>query len=218
MRQQQKSNRARGRGNRKGGGGGNNVNRVYESAGPEGKVRGTPQQIMDKYLSLARDAQTSGDRVTAENFLQHAEHYQRILIQALGSQAERRETAAPDETEDDAEVVQETARTSDDEDAPEESAPAAAAEGQGQSRRRRSRRTDQPAESSGNGAAAEAPGIEGLTTIDTVDGDAGELLVSTEEISSSQPRRRSSNGHAAEDVPGEASNGASDPDAPNVVD
>ena len=72
MRPAQKSNRSRGRNNRKGGGGGggNNLNRVYDSAGPEGKVRGTPQQIIDKYLSLARDAQTSGDRVAAENFLQ----------------------------------------------------------------------------------------------------------------------------------------------------
>lgn len=90
MRPAQKSNRSRGRGNRKGGGGGNNINRVYDSAGPEGKVRGTPQQIIDKYLTLARDAQTSGDRVAAENFLQHAEHYQRILIQAAAAQEQAR--------------------------------------------------------------------------------------------------------------------------------
>lgn len=56
-------------------------------------MRGTPQQIIDKYLSLARDAQTSGDRVTAENFLQHAEHYQRILITATQAQEQvRRDT------------------------------------------------------------------------------------------------------------------------------
>jgi len=88
MRSAQKWNRSRGRGSRKGGG--NNVNRVYDSAGPEGKVRGTPQQIIDKYLTLARDAQTSGDRVTAENFLQHVEHYQRILIQATAAQEQMR--------------------------------------------------------------------------------------------------------------------------------
>ncbi|MEM7528178.1 MAG: DUF4167 domain-containing protein [Pseudomonadota bacterium] len=103
MRPAQKSNRARGRGNRKNGGsGGNNINRVYESAGPEGKVRGTPQQIVDKYLSLARDAQTSGDRVMAENFLQHAEHYQRLLLTALGAQESRRETGAEDDEDDNA--------------------------------------------------------------------------------------------------------------------
>lgn len=69
---------------------GNIVNRVFESAGPEGKVRGTPQQIIDKYLVLARDAQTSGDRVVAENFLQHAEHYIRMLNAAAPQGEERR--------------------------------------------------------------------------------------------------------------------------------
>lgn len=58
---------------------GNNVNRVFDSSGPEGKVRGTPQQIIDKYQQLTRDAQLSNDRVAAENFLQHAEHYTRML-------------------------------------------------------------------------------------------------------------------------------------------
>lgn len=61
---------------------GNVVNRVFDSSGPEGKVRGTPQQIIDKYLILARDAQLSNDRVAAENFLQHAEHYTRMLGEA----------------------------------------------------------------------------------------------------------------------------------------
>ena len=61
---------------------GNIVNRVFDSSGPEGKVRGTPQQIIDKYLVLARDAQLSNDRVAAENFLQHAEHYTRMLNEA----------------------------------------------------------------------------------------------------------------------------------------
>lgn len=113
MRPAQKSNRSRGRGNRKGGGGGgggNNINRVFDSAGPDGKVRGTPQQIIDKYLSLARDAQTSGDRVAAENFLQHAEHYQRILIQANATQEQARREAQEAAT-DQAERNNETAPT-----------------------------------------------------------------------------------------------------------
>ena len=46
---------------------GNVINRVFDSSGPEGKVRGTPQQIIDKYQSLAHDSQLSGDRVSAEN-------------------------------------------------------------------------------------------------------------------------------------------------------
>ena len=68
---------------------GNNINRVFESAGPEGRVRGTPQQIIDKYLSLTYDAQLSGDRVAAENFQQHAEHYSRLLIEAQKELADK---------------------------------------------------------------------------------------------------------------------------------
>ena len=70
---------------------GNIVNRVFDSSGPEGKVRGTPQQIIDKYNQLARDAQLSGDRVLAENFQQHAEHYLRLLSSAQREQEQRRE-------------------------------------------------------------------------------------------------------------------------------
>ena len=52
-------------------------------------MRGTPQQIIDKYNQLARDAQLSGDRVAVENFQQHAEHYLRMLAEAQREQAER---------------------------------------------------------------------------------------------------------------------------------
>jgi hypothetical protein len=69
---------------------GNIINRVFESAGPDGKVRGTPQQIIDKYQALARDAQVSGDRVAAENYSQHAEHYSRLLGEAQRQQMESR--------------------------------------------------------------------------------------------------------------------------------
>ncbi|WP_339107414.1 DUF4167 domain-containing protein [Thioclava sp. GXIMD4216] len=68
---------------------GNIINRVFESSGPEGKVRGTPQQIIDKYLGLARDAQLSNDRVAEQNFLQHAEHYTRLLHEAQREMAQR---------------------------------------------------------------------------------------------------------------------------------
>ena len=68
---------------------GNVINRVFDSAGPEGKVRGTPQQIIDKYQSLAHDSQLSGDRVSAENFQQHSEHYTRLLLQAQKEIAEK---------------------------------------------------------------------------------------------------------------------------------
>ena len=70
---------------------GNIVNRVFDSSGPEGKVRGTPQQIIEKYQTLARDAQLSNDRVAAENFLQHAEHYTRMLAEAQRELAQEQE-------------------------------------------------------------------------------------------------------------------------------
>ena len=70
--------------NRNGGGGGgkpqHNANRAFDSNGPEGvKVRGAAQHVYEKYQQLARDATTSGDRVLAENYLQHAEHYFRVM-------------------------------------------------------------------------------------------------------------------------------------------
>lgn len=69
---------------------GNIINRVFESAGPDGKVRGTPQQIIDKYQALARDAQLAGDRVAGESYLQYAEHYSRLLGEAQRQQMENR--------------------------------------------------------------------------------------------------------------------------------
>ena len=69
----------------------NAVNRVFDSAGPEGKVRGTPQQIIEKYMTFFRDSQLSGDRIAAENFQQHAEHYIRLLSEALREQNEKKE-------------------------------------------------------------------------------------------------------------------------------
>jgi hypothetical protein len=57
----------------------NNPNRAYESNGPDIKVRGSAQTVFEKYQQLARDANSSGDRVLGENYLQHAEHYFRVL-------------------------------------------------------------------------------------------------------------------------------------------
>lgn len=54
-------------------------NQTFESNGPEGKIRGTAQQVLEKYLALGRDASSSGDPIAAEGFYQHAEHYYRLL-------------------------------------------------------------------------------------------------------------------------------------------
>ena len=56
-----------------------NRNHVFDSIGPDLRVRGTSQQLFEKYLQLGRDATSSGDRVMAESYFQHAEHYFRIL-------------------------------------------------------------------------------------------------------------------------------------------
>ncbi|ASV85803.1 hypothetical protein CES85_2388 [Ochrobactrum quorumnocens] len=64
----------------------NPLSRNYESNGPDVKIRGNAQHIAEKYTTLARDAQASGDRVIAENYLQHAEHYNRIIMAAMAQQ------------------------------------------------------------------------------------------------------------------------------------
>src|SRR5437763_1557609 len=60
----------------------NPLSRMYESNGPDIKIRGTASHIGEKYLQLARDAQSSGDPIAAENYYQHAEHYFRLIAAA----------------------------------------------------------------------------------------------------------------------------------------
>jgi hypothetical protein len=74
--------RMRGRNRR----GPNPLTRSYESNGPDVKVRGTAQHIAEKYTQLARDAHLSGDPVAAESYLQHAEHYYRLIAAAVQAQ------------------------------------------------------------------------------------------------------------------------------------
>lgn len=75
MKQGSNSRRARGRGN----GRRQSKNQNFDSNGPDVRVRGNAQQVLDKYLVLARDALAAGDRISSENYFQHAEHYYRIL-------------------------------------------------------------------------------------------------------------------------------------------
>jgi len=72
------------RGRNRGGGGKNHnpLTRVYESNGPDVKIRGTANHVAEKYIQLARDATASGDPVAAENYYQHAEHYFRLIAAA----------------------------------------------------------------------------------------------------------------------------------------
>lgn len=79
-----------------GGGGGDrqplNRNHVFDSSGPDMRLRGTAQQLFEKYLQLGRDATSGGDRVMAESYFQHAEHYFRILNAMNQAAAQHQQT------------------------------------------------------------------------------------------------------------------------------
>jgi hypothetical protein len=110
MRPGQQNRRQRGRNN--GGGGNNNNNnnnqrrhqnplaRSYESSGPDVKIRGNAQHIAEKYAQLARDALSSGDRVLAESYLQHAEHYNRIIAAAMAQMPQQNDHSRRDWDDD----------------------------------------------------------------------------------------------------------------------
>src|SRR5476651_2885178 len=81
----------------------NPLTRSYESNGPDVKIRGNAHHVAEKYLQLARDAHTGGDPVGAENYLQHAEHYYRLIAAAQAAQLQQQNGSArpPGESEDD---------------------------------------------------------------------------------------------------------------------
>jgi hypothetical protein len=102
MRQgQNNSKRSRGRGRKPQ----HSANRAYDSNGPDVKIRGNAAHICEKYQQLARDAISAGDRVTAENYYQHAEHYYRLLMASQqGQEGQQRQQTnlgyRPDEDEE----------------------------------------------------------------------------------------------------------------------
>ncbi len=104
MRQPQNAKRGRGRGRRGNNGGGHNHvpnrNTSYESNGPDVKLRGNAQQLHEKYLALAHDAATSGERISAEAFSQFADHYFRLHQAAVGvAESKRQQDQADSPTE-----------------------------------------------------------------------------------------------------------------------
>src|SRR5208282_1931883 len=76
----------------------NPLTRTYESNGPDVKIRGTARHVVDKYLQLARDAHSGGNPVAEENYLQHAEHYFRLIAAAQAGPRAMGETH-PDDLE-----------------------------------------------------------------------------------------------------------------------
>lgn len=91
----------RGRNRGGGGKGPNPLTRSYESNGPDVKIRGTALHIAEKYVQLARDAQSGGDRVAAESYLQHAEHYYRLVAAAQAQMPQPQPIYRSDEESDD---------------------------------------------------------------------------------------------------------------------
>lgn len=98
MRQAYQNKRARGRSRK----GPNPLSKTYESNGPDVKIRGTAAHIAEKYNTLARDAQSAGDTIQAENYMQHAEHYLRIIAAAQPQQPAQDQRG---DAEDDAAVA-----------------------------------------------------------------------------------------------------------------
>jgi hypothetical protein len=163
--------------------GGNPLTRTYDSSGPDVKIRGTAQHIAEKYTTLARDAQSAGDRVIAENYLQHAEHYNRIIAAA---QAQMQERYPRDERADNVERNEDNDgydRDQDDGDAApaEEPAPVAAAP------------VAKPAPKPAPRPVVEQPVIDGSGPQPVIDGTPAEVALEEEAAAPAgrAPRRRS---------------------------
>lgn len=145
MRPGQNNRRSRGRGNNNSNANRRpntpNRNQTFDSNGPDTRIRGTAFQVAEKYQTLARDAASAGDRVLAENYLQHAEHYQRI-INAMAEATQQREQppngrfrGGRDEAAEAEEATEAVAQPSGDEEGEavaESAAPAEAPEGTGE--------------------------------------------------------------------------------------
>ena len=166
MRQSHQKSRSRGR-NRKPQ---NPLSRNYESNGPDVKIRGNAGHIAEKYASLARDALSNGDTVMAENYLQHAEHYNRLIAAAQAQRAEEQAQQAasrgpqPDVEESEDGNTEATSAGKNTEDSQEAASAETDERGKGQKsgRGRRSRRPaaedDQVAAGSEEDAASEDNG------------------------------------------------------------
>mgnify|MGYP001329274495 FL=1 len=156
MRQGPNKNRMRGRGH--GRKSGNSRNQSFESNGPDVKVRGNAQQVVEKYLTLARDASSAGDRINAESYYQFAEHYYRVMTAAneLQRQQQQKHSETDNENSSDGEI----------------SAKVEAAENDGSSQNSRRRRNGR-----GNGAAKDAaqkPAEDEASSEAVAEEDAGE--------------------------------------------
>jgi len=228
--QQNKRGRGRGGSNNSGGGGGNfnrkggnPLTRTYDSSGPDVKIRGTAQHIAEKYSALARDAQSSGDRVMAENYLQHAEHYNRIIATAQAQMQERFQRDERGEFQDrDGQDGDDMEMQDGDDDGsirqPQSSdAQPQRRDNQQQSRQNRRERDPLP-------AAEAAPAIDGSGPQPVIEGIPAEVAAESEEQSAQrerQPRRRTAGNRPRRPRRGEeggASEAGADEGQPEMAD
>lgn len=251
MRPGQQNKRGRGRGNNNGGGGGGNNNnfnrkggnpltRTYDSSGPDLKIRGTAQHIAEKYSALARDAQSSGDRVMAENYLQHAEHYNRIIAAAQAQMQERfQRDDRHDYNDRDGNLADQddldTAEAEDGGSSQPVIAEAQSEQPQEQRNEQRSRegrrdRDQQPRrERRPEQAPAAEAAVDGSGPQPVIEGTPAEVAVEEEEQAEAAPRRRRNAGNRArrprrgettgegEDAGSEEANGSDETPQPPVL-
>lgn len=90
----------------------NNRSQVFDSNGPEVRIRGTAHQVCEKYLALAKDSKSSGDHVLAESYLQHAEHYQRIINEFDANSTQNNERQKSSHKHDDQKSSQNASKNS----------------------------------------------------------------------------------------------------------
>ena len=165
-----------------------NPNRHYESNGPDVRIRGSAQQILDKYLQYARDAHTSGDRVKAEALFQHAEHYARIVAVFEKQKEEvRLEREARDAAKAEERAQRDAERTTHDDDSESsdeqastvETADTGSVEAASESKPRR--RSRKPRDENGS---------EDLKVIDGDDADAPQPVETSDDAVLEKPKRR----------------------------
>ncbi len=195
----------------------NPLTRSYESNGPDVKVRGTPSHIAEKYGALARDAHSAGDRVAAESYFQHAEHYNRIVAAAQAQQPQQ--TPNRDNNDDDGDDNR--ASQPRDENTPDKSSAQdassqndGAGNDDGDRRRRRQPRParseqDRPEQDRSEQPVVSEPVVNEPVTAEASDCDDGPARVKKP----ARRKSRKSNGHDETAVSAEAAGGKPD-DAP----
>ena len=188
MRQGQQQNRSRSRGrnnNRNNNNNRNQLNRSMESNGPDVRIRGTAAHIAEKYTTLARDAQTSGDTVAAESYWQFAEHYNRLIAIAQAAHAEEQAKRDEERAKRDAERA-ERGESSDDTDGDDNRN-----RGRGRGRGRNRNQEGAAVEASDDPAETPQPGMEEpAAKADAVEAEAVDEKPVKPRRASSRPRKK----------------------------